>query len=88
MIEAANIREWRNHNVVDPAGHKIAQPKGGVRVMVLFLLLIIVAVALGIIGTVTEGLGYLLFIGIVLLAADLLFATMRLSGGTRRRPPR
>ncbi|WP_181923970.1 hypothetical protein [Streptomyces inhibens] len=56
--------------------------------MVLFLLLIIVAVALGIIGTVAEGLGYLLFIGIVLLAADLLFATMRLSGGTRRRSPR
>ncbi|REK86455.1 PRC-barrel domain containing protein [Streptomyces inhibens] len=23
MIEAANIREWRNHNVVDPAGRKI-----------------------------------------------------------------
>ncbi|WKX71300.1 PRC-barrel domain-containing protein [Streptomyces sp. XD-27] len=23
MIQAADIREWRNHNVVDPRGHKI-----------------------------------------------------------------
>ncbi|MGP3949821.1 PRC-barrel domain-containing protein [Streptomyces sp. 7N604] len=23
MIQAANIREWRNHSVVDPKGHKI-----------------------------------------------------------------
>jgi hypothetical protein len=23
MIQAADIREWRNHNVVDPKGHKI-----------------------------------------------------------------
>ncbi|MGW0734793.1 PRC-barrel domain-containing protein [Streptomyces sp. NPDC002851] len=23
MIHAANVREWRNHNVVDPKGHKI-----------------------------------------------------------------
>ncbi|MFC7305916.1 PRC-barrel domain-containing protein [Streptomyces monticola] len=23
MIHAANIREWRNHGVVDPKGHKI-----------------------------------------------------------------
>jgi PRC-barrel domain len=25
MIEAANIREWRGHNVVDPKGHKIGE---------------------------------------------------------------
>jgi len=23
MVQAADIREWRNHNVVDPQGHKI-----------------------------------------------------------------
>jgi hypothetical protein len=23
MFEAANIREWRGHDVVDPQGHKI-----------------------------------------------------------------
>ena len=33
--------------------------------MVLFLLLVLVAVALGIIGSVAKGLGYLLVIGIV-----------------------
>ena len=25
MIAAENIRDWRNHDVVDPAGHKIGQ---------------------------------------------------------------
>ncbi|MET7620411.1 hypothetical protein [Streptomyces sp. NPDC005408] len=56
--------------------------------MVLFLLLIIVAIVLGIIGTAANGLGYLLIIGILLFAADLAFAARRLSRRTRRRPPR
>ncbi len=38
--------------------------------MVLFLLLALVAVVLGIAGVAAEGLGYLLIIGIGLLAAD------------------
>lgn len=25
MIQAADIREWRTHNVVDPGGHKIGE---------------------------------------------------------------
>jgi hypothetical protein len=50
--------------------------------MVLFLLLIIVAIALGIIGAVIKGLLYLLIIGIaVFLVAFILL-------GTRLRRPR
>ncbi len=46
--------------------------------MVLFFLLIIVAIALGIVGAVTNGLLYLLIIGIVVLIADLIYAATRL----------
>ncbi|WP_199811063.1 hypothetical protein [Streptomyces sp. NRRL F-525] len=52
--------------------------------MVLFLLLVLVAVVLGIIGTAAEGLGYLLAIGIAVLAADVAFAAVRLSRRSRR----
>ncbi|WP_170183576.1 hypothetical protein [Streptacidiphilus neutrinimicus] len=45
--------------------------------MVLFLLLIIVAVALGIIGAVAHGLLHLLVIGAVILVLDLLYAGWR-----------
>jgi membrane protein implicated in regulation of membrane protease activity len=45
--------------------------------MSLFLFLIIVAIALGIIGATVDGLFYLLIIGIVVLVADLAYATMR-----------
>ncbi|MEU3920568.1 hypothetical protein [Streptomyces sp. NPDC029004] len=55
--------------------------------MVLFLLLIIVAMVLGLIGAVAEGVGYLLVIGIVLFVADLTVATVRFSS-RRRRPAR
>jgi hypothetical protein len=55
--------------------------------MVLFLLLIIVAIALGIVGAVAKGLLYLLIIGVVLFLADLIFLGARLRGG-RRRPVR
>ncbi|MGW7284266.1 hypothetical protein ACWGH4_02015 [Streptomyces sp. NPDC054847] len=55
--------------------------------MALFLLLIIVAIVLGIIGVMTEGLFYLLIIGVMLLVADLVFLRIRLgrrSAGKRR----
>lgn len=51
--------------------------------MVLFLLLIIVAIALGIIGFVAKGLLYLLIIGIVLFLADFIFLGARLRGRVR-----
>ncbi|MGW2560543.1 hypothetical protein ACWCXB_15105 [Streptomyces sp. NPDC001514] len=50
--------------------------------MALFLLLVIVAIVLGIIGAVTEGLFYLLIIGVMVLVADLVFLRIRL--GRRR----
>jgi len=50
----------------------------------LFLLLVIVAIALGIVGVAAKGLLYLLFIGIVVLLGALLLAALRM----RRRPGR
>src|SRR6266571_6472460 len=47
-----------------------------------FLLLVIVAVVLGIIGVAAKGLLYLLFIGIVVFLGALIFAALRI----RRRP--
>ncbi|MFB7668879.1 hypothetical protein ACFC1R_33990 [Kitasatospora sp. NPDC056138] len=41
--------------------------------MALFLLVVVIAIVLGIVGTVVHGLLYLLVIGIVLFVADLLF---------------
>jgi hypothetical protein len=55
--------------------------------MALFLLLIIVAIALGIAGAVAKGLLYLLIIGVVVLIADLVFLGVRL-GRSGRRPGR
>jgi len=52
--------------------------------MALFLLLVIVAMVLGLIGAVAHGLGYLLVVGIVLLVLDLGYGFRRL----RRRPIR
>ncbi len=47
--------------------------------MIAFVLLIlIVAIALGIVGVVAKGLFFLLIIGIILFIADLLFAALRL----------
>ncbi len=48
----------------------------------LFLLLVLAAVALGIVGVVVKGLFYLLIIGIVVLIGALLLAALRM----RRRP--
>jgi hypothetical protein len=54
--------------------------------MATFLLLLLVAVALGIIGAATDGLGYLLAIGVVLFVADVVFFAV--VGFRRlRRPP-
>jgi hypothetical protein len=50
----------------------------------LFLLLVIVAIALGIVGVVAKGLLFLLIIGIVLFLGALILAALRM----RRRPGR
>ncbi|GAA1226861.1 hypothetical protein GCM10009665_16760 [Kitasatospora nipponensis] len=47
--------------------------------MALFLLVVILAILLGIIGVAVHGLFYLLVIGIVLLIADLVFVGVRAS---------
>jgi hypothetical protein len=52
--------------------------------MALFLLLIIIAIVLGIIGVAAEGLSYLLIIGIVVLAAALVYGAVRFRKGGRR----
>ena len=48
----------------------------------LFLLLVIAAIVLGIVGVVAKGLLYLLIIGIVIFLGALIFAALRM----RRRP--
>ncbi|MCY0947207.1 hypothetical protein [Streptomyces antarcticus] len=55
--------------------------------MTLFLILVIVAIVLGIIGAVAEGLFYLLVIGIVVFVAALVYLGMHVqrSGRHRRR---
>jgi hypothetical protein len=53
-------------------------------VIALFLLLIIVAIVLGIVGVVAKGLLYLLFIGIVVFIGALIFGAVRM----RSRPSR
>lgn len=55
--------------------------------MALFLLLIIVAIALGITGATVHGLLFLLIIGVVLFLVDFVFIGARLRG-RRRRPAR
>ena len=54
--------------------------------MILFLLVVIIAIALGIIGAVVHGLLYLLIIGIVVLVLDLIFVGVRKR--TSQRPHR
>ena len=51
--------------------------------MVLFLLLVIAAIALGIVGVVVNGLFWLLIIGIVVILVDLIVVGVRM--GRRRR---
>ncbi len=54
--------------------------------MALFLLLIIAAIALGIVGVVVKGLFYLLLIGVLVVIIDLIVMGVRLS--RRRRVTR
>ena len=54
--------------------------------MALFLFVIIIAIALGILGIVLKGLFWLLIIGIVLFLANLVFGGIRL-GKSRNRVP-
>ncbi len=53
-----------------------------------FLLLVIVAVVLGIIGVAAKGLLYLLFIGIVVFLGALIFAALRIRRRPGKRPAR
>lgn len=52
-----------------------------------FLLLVIAAIVLGIVGVVVKGLLYLLIIGIVVFLGDLLLGAVRMRR-PRRRPTR
>ncbi|MFF1875081.1 hypothetical protein [Streptomyces sp. CB03911] len=52
--------------------------------MVLFLILLLLAIVLGIIGVVAHGLLHLLIIAIALLVADLTYAALRLRRGPGR----
>lgn len=52
--------------------------------MAFFLLLIIAAIVLGIVGVVAHGLFYLLIIGIVVLIIDLVYAAVRFRRAGRR----
>ena len=54
----------------------------------LFLLLVITAIALGIVGVVAKGLLYLLLIGIAVFLAALTLAALRMRGRPRRKPSR
>jgi len=55
--------------------------------MVLFLLIVIAAIALGIVGVVVTGLFYLLIIGVVLFLANLVLGGL-IWGRRRSRPAR
>ena len=54
----------------------------------LFLLLVIAAIALGIVGVVAKGLLYLLIIGIVVFLGALTLASLRMRRRARRHPAR
>jgi hypothetical protein len=56
--------------------------------MALFLFVIIIAIALGILGVVLKGLFWLLIIGIVLFLANLVFGGMRLGKKRGSQTPR
>lgn len=56
--------------------------------MALFLFILVVAIALGIIGVVLKGLFYLLIIGVVLFLANLVLGGMRMGRRRGSRPAR
>ena len=51
--------------------------------MTAFLLVVIVAIVLGLLGAVVHGLFYLLVIGVLLFLADIAFAAVRSSRRSR-----
>jgi hypothetical protein len=53
-----------------------------------FLLLVIVAIVLGMVGVAAEGLLYLLFIGIVVFLGALVLGALRMRRRPGRRPAR
>jgi hypothetical protein len=57
-------------------------------VIALFLLLLIVAIALGLVGVVAKGLLFLLFIGIAVALGAFLLAGLRMRRRPGRRPAR
>jgi hypothetical protein len=54
----------------------------------LFLLLVLIAIVLGIVGVVAKGLLFLLIIGIVVFLGALTFAALRMRGRRGRHPAR
>ena len=56
--------------------------------MALFLFIVIVAIALGLVGVVVKGLFYLLIIGVVLFLADLVIGGIRMGRRRGARPSR
>ncbi|MCX4763294.1 hypothetical protein OG562_20435 [Streptomyces sp. NBC_01275] len=56
--------------------------------MAIFLFLLLVALVLGLIGAVADGLLYLLLIGILIFAADIAFFAVRSSRRSHHRPLR
>lgn len=54
----------------------------------LFLLLVIAAIVLGIVGVVAEGLLYLLIIGVVVFLGALVLGALRMRRRAGRRPAR
>ncbi|GAB2857187.1 hypothetical protein GCM10027176_69550 [Actinoallomurus bryophytorum] len=56
--------------------------------MALFLFVVIVAIALGLVGAVVKGLFFLLIIGVVLFLADLVVGGVRMGRRRGTRPAR
>ena len=56
--------------------------------LALFLLLVIVAIVLGIVGVVVKGLVYLLIIGIVVFLGALVLGALRIRGRPGKSPAR
>ena len=56
--------------------------------LALFLLLVLVAVVLGIVGVVVKGLLYLLIIGIVVFLGALVLGALRIRGRPGKSPAR
>jgi hypothetical protein len=52
--------------------------------VILFLLLVIAAIALGIVGVIAKGLLYLLIIGIIVFLGALTLASVRMRRSARR----